>query len=95
MIQKLLFISLILLSLFVFSPAVKAQMLAEIPQTGWSLVHVDSEELVAANNPATAAFDGNNITIWHTQYYGSPDPPHPHEIQIDLGSTYDVEGFRY
>ena len=30
-----------------------------IPQTGWSLLYVDSEELVYVLKPATAAYDGN------------------------------------
>src|SRR5262249_5457173 len=43
---------------------------------------------------AKNAFDGSASTIWHTQYTGST-PAHPHEIQIDLGATYAIQGFRY
>ena len=65
-----------------------------IPQGNWSLLFVDSQELSGENGAATNAFDGATNTIWHTQWQGA-NPPHPHEIQIDLGATYDVTGFRY
>ncbi len=65
-----------------------------IPQSGWSLLYVDSQELVGENGAAINAFDGKSTTIWHTQWKnGSPLPPH--EIQIDLGDVYDIDGFRY
>ena len=65
-----------------------------IPQTGWSLLYVDSEELIGTYKPAVYTFDGDPTTIWHTEWYES-DPPHPHEIQIDLGGIFDIDGFRY
>ena len=65
-----------------------------IPQTGWSLKYVDSQELVGENGAAVNAFDGNVNTIWHTKWSGG-SPALPHEIQIDLGSTYNIDGFRY
>ena len=65
-----------------------------IPQNTWRLVYVDSEETVAENGAAVNAFDGDPSTYWHTEwYYSNPRPPH--EIQIDLGGIYDVNGFRY
>jgi hypothetical protein len=65
-----------------------------IPQTGWSLISADSQETSAENGKATNAFDGSTSTFWHTQYTGSVTP-YPHEIQIDLGATYGLDGFRY
>jgi hypothetical protein len=65
-----------------------------IPQTGWSLVHADSQETSAEDGKATNAFDGSTSTFWHTQYTGSAPSP-PHEIQIDLGASYALDGFRY
>ena len=65
-----------------------------IPKTGWSLRYADSQELVGENGAAANAFDGNVNTIWHTKWYGG-SPAHPHEIQIDLGATYTIDGFRY
>ena len=55
---------------------------------------MDSEELVAVFKPATAAFDGNTETWWHTEWF-LQEPPPPHEIQIDLGDVYELSGFQY
>jgi hypothetical protein len=65
-----------------------------ISQSAWSLVYADSQETQAENDKATNAFDGSTSTFWHTQYSGSAPMP-PHEIQIDLGASYGVEGFQY
>lgn len=65
-----------------------------IPKDAWSLLFVDSEEVVGEDGAAINAFDGNTTTIWHTQWYSS-SPAHPHEIQINLGARYDIDGFRY
>jgi hypothetical protein len=65
-----------------------------LPQSGWTLLYTDSEETSGENGRATNAFDDSSSTIWHTQYTGST-PAHPHEIQIDLGATYALDGFRY
>ena len=65
-----------------------------LPQSGWKLLDADSQETQGENGAATNAFDGSSSTIWHTQYTGSA-PAHPHEIQIDLGATYALDGFAY
>ena len=65
-----------------------------ISHTGWSLLYVDSQELVAEKGAAVNSFDGKSSTIWHTQYYKTSTPP-PHEIQINLGGRYEMYGFRY
>jgi hypothetical protein len=65
-----------------------------IPQAGWSLISADSQETSAEDGKATNAFDGSTSTFWHTQYTGTATP-YPHEIQIDLGATYALDGFRY
>ena len=64
-----------------------------LPQSDWSLQYVDSQELVAEDGAATNAFDGDTKTIWHTKYQGGAPYP-PHEIQINLGTLYDINGFR-
>jgi hypothetical protein len=66
---------------------------AVISQAGWRLVFVDSEE-TANGEVGPKAFDGNPTTMWQTQWQTASPPP-PHEIQIDLGATYTVSGFRY
>jgi hypothetical protein len=84
----------LLLSVSGEAPA-KAQTSADpISQSNWTLLFVDSQETSGENGAATNAFDGNTGTIWHTEW-SSANPPHPHEIQIDLGATYDISGFRY
>ena len=64
-----------------------------ISQSGWSLISADSQETSAEDGKATNAFDGSTSTFWHTQYTGGATP-YPHEIQIDLGATYALDGFR-
>jgi lysophospholipase L1-like esterase len=65
-----------------------------IPKTNWSLHFVDSQETVICCYLATNAFDSNPNTMWATRWSGG-SPPHPHEIQINLGAVYNVNGFRY
>ena len=64
---------------------------AEIPKDDWELIYVDSEEV---NYPglATMAFDNYPSTIWHTRWSTGSDP-YPHEIQVDLGSSYRLYEF--
>ena len=65
-----------------------------IPQSGWNLLFVDSEERDTGDLKASNAFDGDPNTTWSTEWFLSY-PPHPHEIQIALGGLYTVSGFRY
>lgn len=64
-----------------------------IPKTGWRVVYADSEERVAGDFSVTYAIDGRANTFWHTQW--GTGAGYPHEIQIDLGKTYQINGFRY
>src|SRR5208283_2438223 len=65
-----------------------------IPQSGWSLLSVDSQETVCGNYGAVNSFDGNPATFWHTQWCPSTASL-PHDIQINLGATYNISGFEY
>lgn len=65
-----------------------------VPQINWNLWYVDSEERTGEDGAAENAFDGDTSTIWHTKWYRG-NSPLPHEIQIDLGATYNISGFRY
>ncbi len=67
---------------------------AAISQDNWTVHYVDSEETGSEYNIAEYAIDGNNNTIWHTEWSGAAPRP-PHEIQIDLGASYDINGFAY
>src|SRR5439155_23241758 len=64
-----------------------------IPQTNFTFVFADSQETGAGDFKATNAFDGNPNTMWTSHWFDGPFPPH--ELQIDLGATYNVSGFRY
>ncbi|MGW8359556.1 discoidin domain-containing protein [Streptomyces wedmorensis] len=67
-----------------------------LPRAGWTVKHVDSQELSAENDPATHVLDGNMSTFWHTQWTNvSPTSSHPHEIQLDMQSAHTVSGFTY
>jgi len=63
-----------------------------VVRSGWRLHFVDSQE--SPTYAATHAFDGNPNSFWHTAYRNGSTPP-PHEIQIDLGQTEVIAGFRY
>lgn len=65
-----------------------------ILQTGMSVSYADSEEVIGENGSANNILDGDESTIWHTQWYGS-SPCHPHEVVIDLGMMYDIQGLSY
>jgi hypothetical protein len=65
-----------------------------IPQSGWSLLSVDSQETTCGNYAAVKSFDGNPATYWHTQWCPSAASL-PHDIQINLGATYSISGFTY
>ena len=69
-----------------------------VPQAEWTLRFVDSQELEgepqSLSGPAISAFDGSTRTFWHSRWQEATDP-YPHEMQIDLGGTYNVSAFLY
>jgi hypothetical protein len=65
-----------------------------IPQSGWSLLSVDSQEVSCGSYGAVNSFDGNPSTFWHTQWCPSVAAL-PHQISINLGASYNVSGFTY
>ncbi|MFJ6940382.1 TIM-barrel domain-containing protein [Streptomyces sp. NPDC101132] len=66
-----------------------------IPNSGWSVAHADSQETAAENGAAANAVDGNAGTLWHTAWSSGKAAALPHEIQIDLGARYTVDGLGY
>jgi beta-galactosidase len=66
----------------------------KLPRDKWSLITVDSEELLAEDGHAENAFDDDLESIWHTEW-GSAKPDHPHIIVIDLGQEATVGGLEY
>jgi hypothetical protein len=65
-----------------------------LPQVGWKLLQVSSEETQAEDDSAIHAFDDAPSTFWHTRYTGG-EVPYPHELRIDLGAQYLLDGLRY
>jgi len=65
-----------------------------VSQSAWKLISVDSEETSAEDGHGINAFDGLSSTFWHSKYTGG-SAPLPHEIQIDLGATYNLTGLSY
>src|SRR5882672_6889858 len=65
-----------------------------IPQQQLRVVSVDSQELVGENGAATNALDSNPGTFWHTEW-AQRTAPLPHTLVLDLGASYQVDGFRY
>src|SRR5262249_10583429 len=65
-----------------------------ISQQQMQVVSVDSQELIGENGAATNAIDGNTATFWHTEW-SQLTAPLPHTLVLDLGSQYQVTGFRY
>ncbi len=65
-----------------------------LPQSGWIVHYVDSEELSGAYRPASNAIDGDPDTFWITEW-SNRQTPFPHELQIDLGQTYELYGIYY
>jgi hypothetical protein len=65
-----------------------------VPKANWTLVFVDSQETQCEDGAATNGFDNNVNTIWHTAYCGTTAQL-PHEIQIDMGTGYLINMFRY
>ena len=62
-----------------------------INKSGWKVVSFSSQ---ARGEEAVKAIDDNATTIWHTRW-GENQPPHPHEIIVDMGLMYKVEEFIY
>ena len=58
-----------------------------ISQAGWTVHFVDSQETA---NLAVNAFDGISSTAWKNQV----GDPFPHDLQINLGNVFEIEGFR-
>jgi hypothetical protein len=66
-----------------------------IPQTGWRLLSVDSQQTSCGENySAVNSFDGNPSTFWHTEWCPTVAGL-PHQIEINLGASHNISGFTY
>uniref|UniRef100_UPI001C4F0EC9 TIM-barrel domain-containing protein n=1 Tax=Streptomyces sp. NRRL B-24572 TaxID=1962156 RepID=UPI001C4F0EC9 len=66
---------------------------APIPRAAWSVTYADSVQ-AGSQYAAANAIDGNSATMWHTKWSDGVASL-PHEIQIDLGARYRVDGLGY
>lgn len=57
-----------------------------VPSKGWSLKYLSSESSIFGGGNA---FDGSRDTFWATK----GGVQYPHEIQIDMGAEYKIDGF--
>ncbi len=77
-----------------YSSEVSYYVTSQLPSpNGWSLMYVDSQDVQGYN--AAYAFDGDPNTFWHTTWRDNTAAPPPHEIQINLGTSQTLNGFRY
>jgi len=81
----------------VLSPVAVAQFPQLIPSKavlpqGAKVIRVDSAE--PGEGDPRHAIDGKPETFWHTAY-SSNETSHPHEIDLDLGSTISICGLVY
>ncbi|WP_238547368.1 discoidin domain-containing protein [Actinoplanes friuliensis] len=65
-----------------------------VTQSQMRVRSVDSQETAGQDGRGLNVLDGNPATMWHTQWQAA-DPPHPHQIQLDLGATYSVTNLYY
>jgi len=63
-------------------------------QASWRISSCDSEETGPEDGRSRNVLDGDPRTIWHTEW-AKRQPPHPHEITIDLGGVEKVSGLYY
>jgi beta-galactosidase len=62
--------------------------------TATRVAAVDSEEKEREDGSAGNAIDGQTANFWHTEW-GAGQPPHPHQLVLDLGGEQTIGGFRY
>ncbi len=60
-------------------------------QSPWSVQSFSSQ--LSSARGAAQAFDGNPNTNWTTNQSSSVSPPH--NLQINLGDVYEIEGFKF
>jgi uncharacterized repeat protein (TIGR03806 family) len=65
-----------------------------LPQCRYTLKFYDSEETGPEDGAARNAIDHDPATIWHTQW-ATASPAHPHEIQLEMETVYEISALRY
>lgn len=63
---------------------------------GWIATADSAEAEFVGGAPAAFAIDGDPTTLWHTPWFEPEErTPHPHFLQIDLGTQTAIGGFSY
>ncbi len=65
-----------------------------LPNRGWKIISVSSQEIKGEYAPARNCIDGHSDTFWHSRWQGNA-PNYPHNLVIDLGKRYKLDGFTY
>ncbi|MGW4688751.1 discoidin domain-containing protein [Streptomyces sp. NPDC004244] len=65
----------------------------DLSRTGWTATASD-EETTGENGRAGNVLDGNDATLWHSKWSGTPTPL-PHSITIDMHRTAAVSALVY
>ncbi|MGW6705817.1 discoidin domain-containing protein [Streptomyces sp. NPDC054956] len=65
----------------------------DLPRTGWTAAASD-EETTGENGRAANVLDGDDATIWHSKWTGTPAPL-PHSITVDMHRTAAVSALVY
>jgi hypothetical protein len=66
-----------------------------LDHTGWVATADSAEAVYVGGAPPAMAIDGLPTSMWHTPWFQVVPPPHPHFLQLDLGTAQTVSGFRY
>lgn len=74
---------------------VESYAASPIPRDKFKVLFADSEETYRENGRKENIIDSSLTSHWHTEWSTQVDPPHPHEIYVDLGAEYQVDGFDY
>jgi galactose oxidase len=62
-----------------------------LPRDGWTVTASDSQ----TTYPATNVLDGNNATIWHSNYATTPNRPLPHWLVLDMKQVRTISELDY
>lgn len=78
-----------------FDSSIKSGLADNIDRTGWSIASFSTEEdQIDSNGRATHLIDNNATTYWSSKTSdggtGTPNPPLPHEIVIDMKSQQGI-----
>lgn len=64
-----------------------------IDKSNWKVVDFDSQQPGRPDLAASNVIDGDDSSIWNTQYT-SPRPGPPHYVSIDMGKSHKIHGFK-